>query len=169
MQYVGPIEFTDVEKAFAQTINDQIPKEVVESILESINLPREKWGRSLYGENFPSLDMGKVETGSTDVGDVSWITPIAMLNTACEASGAVGHDWTITATVGMSIGHKGMLHAAKIMALAAMDVISNSEVLKKAQNEFQAQTGGRKYQCPIPADVPAPKYDIPAEFARQTE
>ena len=169
MQYVGPIEFTDVEKAFAQTINDQIPKEVVESVLESINLPREKWGRSLYGENFPSLDMGKVETGSTDVGDVSWITPIAMLNTACEASGAVGHDWTITATVGMSIGHKGMLHAAKIMALAAMDVISNSEVLKKAQNEFQAQTGGRKYQCPIPADVPAPKYDIPAEFARQTE
>jgi aminobenzoyl-glutamate utilization protein B len=166
MQYVGEIEFSEEEKRFAQTINDQIPKEIVEGVLQSVNLPREKWGQALYGDNFPSLDIGKVETGSTDVGDVSWITPIAMLNTACEASGAVGHDWTITATVGMSIGHKGMLHAAKIMALSAMDVFSKPELLKKAQDEFKEVTGGRKYRCPIPAEVPAPRYEAPPEFRR---
>jgi aminobenzoyl-glutamate utilization protein B len=165
MEYIGPIDFTDEEKAYAQKINDQFPKETIESGWASSHLPREKWGQPLYGENFPSLDIGKVETGSTDMGDVGWITPVAMLNTACEASGAVGHSWAITATTGMSIGHKGMIHAVKIMALAAMDVISKPEILKKAQDEFKEVTGGTKYQCPIPDYVPAPRYDVPAEFA----
>ncbi len=162
MAYIGPIEFTDAEKQYAQTINEQFPKETIESVWESIYLPREKWGLPLYGENFPSLDVGRIETGSTDVGDVSWITPIAMLNTACMASGTVAHSWAVTAAVGMSIGHKGMLHAAKIMTLAAMDTISKPEVLKKAQDEFRTLTGGKKYHCPMPDDVPAPRYAAPA-------
>ena len=161
MAGIGPIVFTEEEKAFAQIINDQFPKEVVENVWQSSYLPRERWGEPLYSENFPSLDTGRIETGSSDVGDVSWITPIAMLNTACMSSGAVGHSWAVTAAAGMSIGHKGMLHAAKIMALAAMDVITKPEVLKQAQDEFKALTGGQKYRCPLPDYVPAPRYEEP--------
>jgi aminobenzoyl-glutamate utilization protein B len=166
MQYIGPIEFTEEEKAFAQTINDQFSKESLENSWTISHLPREKWDQPLYGENFPSLDIGMVETGATDMGDVGWITPVAMLNTACVASGAIAHSWAFTATTGMSIGHKGMIHAVKIMTLAAMDVFSQPEILKKAQDEFKEVTGGQKYHCPIPDYVPAPRYDVPPEFGR---
>lgn len=161
MKFVGPIDFSEEEKRFAQTIHDQFPREVLENVWESNNFPREQWGLPLYGENFPSMDAGKVESGSSDVGDVSWITPITMLSTACMTSGTVGHSWAVTATVGMSIGHKGMLHAAKIMALAALDLYTRPALLKQAQDEYRSLTGGQKYRCPLPDYVPAPRYPEP--------
>ena len=66
---------------------------------------------------FPPRDKGKTLSGSTDVAEVSWIAPTVQLTTACFALGVPGHSWGITATGGMSIGHKGMLHAAKAMAI----------------------------------------------------
>ncbi|MCL4561437.1 MAG: amidohydrolase [Chloroflexi bacterium] len=158
MQFVGPIVFTDAERAYAQKINDQYPAEVVADLFKSFELPEELRGQSLFGDNYPANDEKRIETGSTDVGDLSWITPVSMLNTACFASGAPGHSWGIVATGAMSIGHKGMLHAAKVMALSAMDLYSDAALLQKARAEFAKATEGQPYRTPLPENVQPPWY-----------
>jgi aminobenzoyl-glutamate utilization protein B len=91
--------------------------------------------------------------GSTDVADVSWITPTAQITTTTWALGIPGHSWAVTATGAMSIGHKGMVHAAKTMAITAADAILNPSIIEAAQAEFAESTAGRPYQCPVPAHV----------------
>ncbi|HEY9075723.1 MAG TPA: amidohydrolase [Anaerolineaceae bacterium] len=161
MQVVGPIEFTEEEKAYAQAINDHYPKAVAEASWDEMKLPPEIRGRPLYGENFPAMDEGKIETGSTDVGDLSQITPVSMLNTTCWASGVPGHSWGNTATGRMSIGHKGMLHAAKVMALSAIDLYNDPSLLQKVRAEFETATKDHPYRCPLPDSVLPPRYPRP--------
>ena len=84
-----------------------------------------------------------------------------MLYTTCNTIGAPGHSWANVATGAMSIGHKGLLHAAKIMALSAVDLLQDKTLLEKIQAEFEKATGGRAYQCPTPDDVMPPQFDNP--------
>jgi aminobenzoyl-glutamate utilization protein B len=169
MELVGPIEFTDEEKAYAQQINDAYPQEEPLDPFKHLQVPDE-WrertdalkGAPLLGDNFPAWDQFHIGTGSTDVGDVSWITPLSMLRTACFATGAAGHSWGIAATCGMSIGHKGMMHAAKVMALAATDLYADPDHLDKARQEFAASTRDRPYRTPLPDDVEPPRHPNPA-------
>jgi aminobenzoyl-glutamate utilization protein B len=168
MQKIGPISFSDEEMKFAQQINDQFPASRADKMLEEMDIPEDLKplaeslkGKPLWGENLPSMDEGKVYTGSTDVGDVSQITPLSMLHTACVPVGAPGHNWAFTASVGSSIGHKGMLHAAKIMAATAFDLYTEPEHLKKARAEFNAARNGKPYQNPIPDYVQPPHYPNP--------
>lgn len=168
MQLIGPIEFTKEEKAYAQAINDAYPPENSKDLFKNLRVPSE-WqdrvdeldGQPLLGENFPAWNEDRIGTGSTDVGDVSWITPLSMLNTACFATGAAGHSWGVVATSGMSIGHKGMLHAAKIMAVAAMDLWLDPTHLQKAREEFERETENRPYTSPLPEDTLPPHYPNP--------
>jgi aminobenzoyl-glutamate utilization protein B len=168
MQFVGPIEFTADEIAYAQEINDAYPGENARDAFKSLKVP-EDWeervaalaGQPLLGDNFPAWNEGNIGTGSTDVGDVSWITPLTMIRTACFATGATGHSWGIAATCGMSIGHKGMMHAAKVMAVAAMDLWLDPTHLLKAREEFEQATADKPYQSPLPDDVQAPHYPNP--------
>ena len=77
----------------------------------------------------------------------------------CEAAWALGipgHSWAVTATGSMSIGHKGMLHAAKAMAIAAASLIEDPDLIRQAREEFAASTAGRPYVCPIPDEVKPP-------------
>ena len=93
------------------------------------------------------------------MGDLSQITPLSMLNTACFTTGASGHSWGIVATGAMSIGHKGMMHAAKIMALAAIDCYSDPKHLEKARAEFDKATKDHPYRSPLPDYVKPPRYE----------
>ena len=112
--------------------------------------------KPLLGENFPSFDQNYVVKGATDVGDLSQLVPVSMLLTTCFPTGSPGHSWANVATGGMSIGHKGMMHAAKIMALAALDLYADPEHLRKARLEFDSKAA--PYSCPIPADKFPPRY-----------
>jgi aminobenzoyl-glutamate utilization protein B len=118
-------------------------------------------GEPLIGANYPAWDEDHIGTGSTDVGDVSWITPLSMLNTACFATGAAGHSWGVVATGRTSIGHKGMMHAAKIMAVAAMDLWLDPAHLQKARKEFERQTKDRPYSTPLPEGTLPPTHPNP--------
>ena len=101
----------------------------------------------------PIMDEGEVLPGSTDVSDVSWNTPVAQVWTSCFVAGAPGHSWANTATSGMSIGHKGMMHAARIMAITAADAVADPDLLAAARSEFEAATANRPFVSPIPPDV----------------
>jgi aminobenzoyl-glutamate utilization protein B len=91
--------------------------------------------------------------GSTDVGDVSWVVPTAQIRGATYAIGTPGHSWQLTAQGKSGIAHKGMVHAAKVMAATAVDVIRDPALLAKAKADFAARTAGNPYVCPLPDDV----------------
>jgi aminobenzoyl-glutamate utilization protein B len=174
MQKVGTLEFTEEELAYAQRVNNafggtneayltQRTAAFTVSDRES-DLPDlldELKCQPLVVENFPALDADVVSPGSTDVGDLSWVSPISMLVVACWPTGVPGHSWGNVAASGMSIGHKGMLHAAKIMALTAAEIYANPKHLEHIEGEFQRNTAGKPYMSPIPDKLMPPQFEKP--------
>jgi aminobenzoyl-glutamate utilization protein B len=79
--------------------------------------------------------------GSTDVGDVSWVVPTAGLSTATWVPGTSAHSWQAVAAGGMSIGHKGMMVAAKTLALTAIDLFRSPDVIAAAWEELRERRG----------------------------
>lgn len=150
MHALGPMAFTDAERAYAQEVAAGYPAETRAGVIRSAGLPERVQSAALLDEIFAPLDDGKVMPGSTDVGDVSWITPTLQVLTTCWALGVPGHSWGITATGAMSIGHKGMLYAASVLAQTAADLFANPAHLAAARAEFAAATHGRAYQSPLP-------------------
>lgn len=91
--------------------------------------------------------------GSTDVGDVSWVTPTSQCTTACWVPGTTAHTWQVVSIGTTSIAHKGMLHAGKVMAATALEVLQNPAILDAAKQELHEHLEDAPYVCPIPADV----------------
>ena len=79
--------------------------------------------------------------GSTDVGDVSWVVPTVGLGTATWVPGTAAHSWQAVAAGGMTIGHKGMLVAAKTIALTAMDLFKKPVLIEDARLEWLNKRG----------------------------
>ena len=100
----------------------------------------------------PLVWNGKVQAGSTDVGDASYVIPTAMCTTATATLGTAAHTWQMTAHGNTEIAHKAMLNAGEAMALAALKTMESPEILKKAHDEWMAETNGI-YECPIPKEV----------------
>ena len=94
----------------------------------------------------------KQRAGSTDVGDVSWLTPTAQINVASFVSKAPGHSWQNVSCGHTSIGHKSVITAGKVLAATAMDLFEKPEVLEAAKAEFEKKTAGG-YYCPVPKDA----------------
>ncbi len=90
----------------------------------------------------------KFEATSTDVGDVSWLTPTAQIHVAAWPEDCPGHSWQNVSSAGSSVGHKAAIHAGKVLALTAIDLIEKKEVLDKAKEEFRERTKGG-YYCPV--------------------
>lgn len=55
----------------------------------------------------------------------------------------------------MSIGHKGMMYASKVLAATAVDLYEKPEVREAIKKEFADQTKGLVYKPFIP-DGPPP-------------
>ncbi len=91
-------------------------------------------------------------SASTDVGDVSWTVPTIGFSTATFVPGVAAHTWQATASAGMSIGQDGMIIASKAIALTAVDLFTNPELVKAAKVDFDRKMAGKTYQSPIPAD-----------------
>lgn len=90
--------------------------------------------------------------GSTDVGDVSWVCPVAQVWTAAWPVGTPGHSWQSVAGGKSDFAHRAMLYAGQVIAGSAIDLIDDPQLLTKAWEEFRDRTGGRPYQCPIPIE-----------------
>ena len=79
--------------------------------------------------------------GSTDVGDVSWMVPTARLRMATWVPGTSAHTWQAVSAGGMSIGMKGMVNAAKVIAGTAFDLYNDPETVKNAKKELIERRG----------------------------
>jgi len=101
---------------------------------------------------FPYIPSYKFSPGSTDVGDVSWLTPTAQFTAVTWPSGSPGHSWQNVSCGKTSLAHKGMLYAAKVLACAAADLMEQPELLAQVREEFNL-TAAEGYDCPIGPEV----------------
>jgi aminobenzoyl-glutamate utilization protein B len=103
-----------------------------------------------------SFDAG-IGYGSSDVGDVSWIVPTVQCGTACFALDTAFHTWQVVSQGATSIGHKGMLHAAKVMGLTALELLLHPEIVIEAKEEHKKKLDKTSYVSPIPETSLLPK------------
>ena len=101
---------------------------------------------------FPYIPSYSFSPGSTDVGDVSWLTPTAQFTAVTWPSGAPGHSWQNVSCGKTSVAHKGTLYAAKILAAAAADLMEHPDLLTQVRDEFDI-TAAEGYDCPIGPEV----------------
>lgn len=95
---------------------------------------------------------GEPMIGSTDLGDVSWAVPTIEARVGCHAVGTPGHSWQITAQGKVPSAHKGMVHAAKVMASVAVDCIDDASLIARAKADHKARTARTPYESPLPLD-----------------
>ena len=93
---------------------------------------------------------------STDVGDVSWVVPTAAFTTATFVPGVGAHTWQAAACAGTSLGRKGMVVAARTLALAGVDLLQNPSEVQAARDSFQKRLAGRTWTTRIPEDGKPP-------------
>jgi aminobenzoyl-glutamate utilization protein B len=157
MVALGPIEYTKAEMEFGETITKNCPQ------VEFVDLVVKIFGREarevatpesiFLTQVMPNTHTDYVLPGSTDVGDVSWVTPTGQISATTMTARTPGHSWQIVAQSGMSIGYKGMLYAAKVMALTALEFMTNKDRLCAAREEFERKIKKTPYICPIPDGI----------------
>lgn len=159
MQQVPVPEYTAAEREFAEALHATYPA-AVPGLLSNFN--RQVWAyankmtdggkRAINDFIMPYVPSFAYAPGSTDVGDVSWLTPTAQITTATWTSAAPGHSWQNVSIGRTSIAHKGLLQAAKIIAGSAADLMEQPELLEKARAEFD-EAAAEGYDCPIGKEV----------------
>ena len=125
MRKLGGLSYSPAEQAFAETIYKTLIKPT---------LP-------LGSENQVQPFVFRQGMGSTDVGDVCWTVPTVGFGTATWVPGTPAHSWQAVAAGGMTIGHKGMILAAKTLAVTATDLFENRDLIERAREEFEERRG----------------------------
>ena len=92
--------------------------------------------------------------GSTDVGDVSWLVPTLHFSVTTAPYGVPWHAWPVVASSGHSVGQKGMMQAARVIATTAIDLFQDVKVREEIVAEFRKSTDGFVYKPYIPAGPP---------------
>ena len=159
MQQVPIPAYTQEELAFAQVLHDTCPA-ALPGTLSATNrdiraFVEEKTDggkRAMNDFIIPYVPSTMSTPGSTDVGDVSWLTPTAQFTTATWVSGTPGHSWQNVSLGKTGIAYKGMLQAAKILAGAAADLMESPALLEKIRKEFN-KNAAEGYDCPIGKEV----------------
>jgi aminobenzoyl-glutamate utilization protein B len=152
LKLMGPVPFDEADQAFAGEIQKSLTEEHIRSNMATYDVTKVP-PRPLHEGLLPFDGTAMDRAGSTDVGDVSWVTPTAQVFGACWAVGTPGHSWQVVAQGKSGAAHKGMLHAAKALAASALDVVHDPDLLARAKAEFHVKTEGKPYLCPIPPDV----------------
>ncbi|MFC1692410.1 amidohydrolase [Candidatus Latescibacterota bacterium] len=133
---IGTPQFSGEEQAFAREMqrNLEIEEKGLKTEIEEFEEPKKLTG-----------------TGSTDVAEVSWLIPTSsQLEIAAKPEGAPGHSWAVTSCSGSSIGLKVMLTASKILAATGIEILMDTDIVKKAHKEFEKKTEGFTYKSSVP-------------------
>jgi aminobenzoyl-glutamate utilization protein B len=136
LHIVGGVRYTPEEAAFAETLR--------KSFLKADAPPLSR------ASEVSALDASSAVSGSTDVGDVSWNVPVGQIGTATFVPGTPGHSWQSAACAGSSIGRKGMVVAAKTLALTAADLFQDPKIIEAARKDFDKRRAGHEYRSRIP-------------------
>ncbi len=144
LEKVGGVSYTEAELNFAKKIEPSFIGARVDV--------------ATAGTVRPLSYISEGNSGSTDVGDVSYALPTVGLRAATWVPGTPAHSWQAVAAGGTEIGTKGMLVASKTMALTAIDLMSSPALLAKAMEEFTKSKGDYKYKALLGDIKPALNY-----------
>jgi len=139
LELLGPIVYTEDEIAFGKKIQEVTDKPQLG--LDSDIKPLKETRKNPGG-------------GSTDVGDVSWNVPNINLRITTAPIDTPWHSWAVVACGGMSIGHKGLVHAAKAMAMTMYDLYKDPKTVQKIKEEYLERKGDEVYKAMIPEGPP---------------
>jgi aminobenzoyl-glutamate utilization protein B len=161
VEQLGPPPFDDADRAFARAIQATLSAEDIRTSFARAGVePRPDLPLCDFvvppGVGDPSL------VGSTDVGSVSWVVPTVQLRGATQAIGTPGHSWQVVAQGKTPAAHKGMEHAAKVMAATAARLFADPALVAMAQADFAARRKDTPFVNPIPDDVNPPQPAPPA-------
>jgi len=139
LELLPPLNYSAKEIAFGKRIQEATDKPQVgmDSVLKPFMETKEHPGG-----------------GSTDVGDVSWNVPNINLRVTTAPKDTPWHSWAVVACSGMSIGHKGMVHAAKALGMTAVDLFENPKLVQKVKAEFIQRKGKEIYKPMVPEGPP---------------
>ena len=147
LKTVGGITYTPEETAFAEKIGETLGEQKVPVTSAALV------------KDFRDASASATSGGSTDVGDVSWAVPTVGLQTATWVPGSSAHSWQSTAASGMSIGQKGMIVAAKTLALTALYLYKTPALIERARAEWTQKRGPNfKYEALLGDRKPALDY-----------
>ena len=139
LELLGPLSYTEEETAFGMKIQEATGKPQVgmDAIISPLEETRENSGG-----------------GSTDVGDVSWNVANINLGVTVAPKDTPWHSWAVVACAGMSIGHKGMIHAAKAMGMTMVDLFDNPKLVNQVKAEYKERKGNEVYEPMIEGPAP---------------
>ncbi|MFQ3341396.1 MAG: aminobenzoyl-glutamate utilization protein B [Flavobacteriaceae bacterium] len=136
LETVGGYFYTAEDKVFAEKISKSLGLVLDTKYTEGVE---------------PYSDSGKAG-GSTDVGDVSFTVPTVGLRAATWVPGTSAHSWQAVAAGGTNIGNKGMMVAAKTIALTGMQLLDSPKIIKAAKEEFIKKRGADFKYTPMLGD-----------------
>lgn len=164
LKEVGAPKWSDddykLAKEFFQSYNDSTKEEMMDSIMRLYGPDRlkEKLEKPLDTEIHDFIpDLNSYTSGSSDVGNVSYKCPTIQVHLATSCLGNVLHTWQTTAQSNSTIGFKGMLTAAKAMALGAIKTLEKPNVIEEAK-DFVAVQRGPDFEEPLPANLQPPTF-----------
>lgn len=134
---VGGVQYTEKEKEFGN------------QIIQSLGIENGSLDKATVVQPYKALDPS---FGSTDVGDVSFTVPTAGMGSATWVPGTPAHSWQAVAAGGTDIGNKGMMVAAKTIALTAIDLFLNPDQIVKAKTELEEKRGKDFKYTPLLGD-----------------
>lgn len=140
LRALGGVVYDDEERAFAAKLR------------ASLREPE----RTLGSEGLVQPLDDELSMGSTDVGDVSWNVATGGLRAATWVPGTPAHSWQAVAAGGTSIGSKGMVLAAKVLAATAVDLFLHPELVAAAKAEFEERRGEAFQYVPLLGDRKPP-------------
>ncbi|MFT7462648.1 MAG: aminobenzoyl-glutamate utilization protein B [Pseudohongiellaceae bacterium] len=91
--------------------------------------------------------------GSTDVANISWVCPTIDLSVANWPMGIPAHSWASTAASGSDAGRQAMIVAAKVLACAGIDVLTNPTAVSAMAEEFAVSSASFPYVDPLGPDA----------------
>jgi aminobenzoyl-glutamate utilization protein B len=135
LEEVGGFRYTPEERQFAEELQKSLPPGEAGKLDSTATV----------------LPLGaRTGQASTDAGDVSWNVPTIGFRAATFVPGVVAHTWQAAASSGMSIGQKGMVVAAKALAITGADLFADAQLIADANAEFHRQLNSDSYQSVIP-------------------
>jgi len=157
---LGPVPFDEDDIAFAGKIQATFTDEAIKSSIRLYQIKQDVFSNQKVDGSTP-LHLGlrdfegasHFRAGSTDVGDVSRVTPTAQCWAPAWAIGTNPHTWQVVAQGKSAGAHKAMIHAAKAMASTGLDLLTSPQLLSAARAEWLEKIADEPYVCPIPADI----------------
>ncbi|HSR10344.1 MAG TPA: amidohydrolase, partial [Thermodesulfobacteriota bacterium] len=141
MQEVGRPEYNQEEEAFARAMQQECGYPVV---------------GMKYPVKITSPETEPLRGGSSDVGDVTLVTPMVSLRYPARVPGSPSHHWSVVAASKTSIAHKGLTAGAKVLALSAYDLLTDPGYLKQIREEFAQLQTVRPYKSFLPDGAQPP-------------